>query len=676
MKNINELNYLSVKAISPEIKLGDILYNSKVIIDLIKQHSDICNLLVFPELCLTGATCGDRFLFDELINQIDSAINNIVEATAIYASTVIIGTPLKLSQQGVATPCLINCAILISDGKIIGIVPKQVNNRWFSYFPNFDNSRGVLHTPTFEGRMQYAPTVKYQNSEIPISENIIFNAKIQVEHNGIYSSLHTKHLCKVGICVGTPNINSAYNLQEADVLVSIDAKPFCVENRTISELKYLSKFTKQGIIYVNANANESTTDKIFDGLIVVAENGNLIKEMNCSWEEKNLAFETSIISVEIDIDIIQGARKRELLNSENFSNVTKNSNTVNISFELPFKFDLNFNENSIFERYFDSFPTDELSEGQILKEQALGLAKRLKSTGIKSVVIGISGGIDSTLALLVCEKCFEILKLDKKNIYAISMPGLGTSENTKELAKELADTLEVTFLEIPINDAVRQHFKDIHHDENDKNIVYENSQARMRTMILFDYANKVGGLVVGTGDMSEIALGWSTFNADHISNYNVNCGVPKTVAKDILKYYWDDKTYEIRKKIRNSPISPELLPPDEEGNVQSTEKIIGSYKLHDFFLYYHLGYFFSKEKLLFVAKTVFEKDYSEEEIEKTLDIFMKRFYANQFKRNCMPDGPNIFNFSLSPRGGLILPSDNIYLYPKNEINFSKRKIYE
>ena len=650
--NINKLNYLSVKLVSPEIKLADISYNAEKIIEQINHHSNDCNLLVFPELCLTGATCGDRFFFDELTNQIDFELNRIVTATKKHNATLILGTPFKIENH------LIDCAILISTGKIIGIIPKQQTNRWFSKYHNTSN------------------IIKYNNSEIPISENIIFTAKYE-----------NSDLCKIGICVGEPTVTNIYNLKDADILVSIDAKPYIQNNNDLNEIVFLSKFSKQAILYVNSNANESTTDKVYSGLIGIAECGKLLNDnLNEKMQNTSLSFETSMVTVEIDIDLIHGFRKRADLNEQKQHTVS-DFNMINVAFDLPVK-NLDkinrFYKNTLTSNYINPFQLPEQQNFsansnyieflnsnnilQILEVQAFGLSKRLKHTGLKSLVIGISGGIDSTLTLLVCERCFDILNYDKKNIYAISMPGLGTSSATKKLAQELAKSLQVTFLEIPITDAVKLHFENIGHNENDKNIVYENSQARQRAMILFNYANKIGGIAVGTGDMSEIALGWSTFNGDHISNYNVNAGVPKTVAKAILQKITtsilENKNNFISKinptvliEILENPISPELLPADETGEIQSTEKILGPYELNDFFMFYYLSYFFSKEKLLFVAQFTFQGTYSNILIEECLNIFISRFYSNQYKRSCSVDAPNIYNFSLSPKEGFILPSD-------------------
>ena len=378
-------------------------------------------------------------------------------------------------------------------------------------------------------------------------------------------------------------------------------------------------------------------------------------------------LETKYYRTEIDIDIIRGERKHNRISNQ--ESIKQNKQTEIIRFDFIAKDfntiqQLSEQSKSIYKDPFDAYNISNVPSKamEILDTQALGLAKRLKSINCQSLIIGISSGVDSTLALLVAVRCFEILGLDKKNIFAISLPGLATISATNEIAEKLCNSLCVNYSVISINDSVRQHFKDINHNVESLNIVYENAQARMRAMILFDIANAKNGIVVGTGDMSEIALGWNTFNGDHISNYNVNCGIPKTVVIAILSAmlngdWLPQLTKEQIKIILEKPISPELIPADKTGKIQATEDIIGPYELHDFFLYYYLKYFFSREKILYIAEITFEGKYSADMIEKTFDTFITRFKRNQYKRNCSVDGPAIFGISLSPRGGLMLPSD-------------------
>jgi NAD+ synthase (glutamine-hydrolysing) len=568
---------------------------------------------------------------------------------------VIFGTPFLINGN------LANCALFISCGKLLGIIPKQMQNRWFDA-----TNTTTINYNDLDGK----------NYEIQVSDNLIFTGNFNNSENEKSQNYNSLSNCKIGICVGFPSVNNLYKLAESEVAIFIDSKPYSFEKskNLQQEIISLSKISKQAIIYLDSNANESTTDFVYNSNMYISECGKLLNNNDL---DENSFFETKTISAEIDIDIIRGIKKK----SENLTEkVATFNNLININFDFPLKNTTeicSFFDDKKISNYSDPFFTNEIENTskalEIIDIQALGLAKRLKSTNLKSVVIGVSGGIDSTLALLVCERCFEILQYDKKNIFAISMPGLGTSSNTKNLAKELAEILEVTFTEVSINQAVKQHFKDINHDENKMDLVYENSQARQRTMILFDFANKIGGIVIGTGDMSEIALGWSTYNADHISNYNVNAGIPKTVAKSILQNFANysrnnDKNLSINSDIKSkkakilaeilkNPISPELLPAEKTGKIQATEEILGPYELHDFFLFYHLSYFLSKEKLLFIANFTFKNIYEVAIIEKTLNIFWKRFHLNQYKRSCSADGVNIFEISLSPRNGFIFPSD-------------------
>ncbi|MPM34741.1 Glutamine-dependent NAD(+) synthetase [bioreactor metagenome] len=553
---------------------------------------------------------------------------------------------------------LLDCALFISNGKLLGVVPKNIKTRWFN-------------TAT-------AKTFIYDNYEVAISDKLIFAS-----------------MCKIGICVGAMNNEKLSTLNNAELIINIDAQPYYHNyfEDTINELASLSKFSNQAIVYANTNPCESTTDYVYTSLLAVFECGKQV--LNKNYKHQNsFSFDTNCYSAEIDIDIVRAIRKKKSIENKMIDLAVSQNQIIN--FELPTKkintinrFTTNHlhskhndfsnrqntcnkessnehNENELKSFYIDPFLTHKIKYSSqaidIVTVQALGLAKRLRHINSNNVVIGISGGIDSTLALLVCDKCFDILGYPKNNINAVFMPCFGTSAESARIAKQLAEALTVNYIEIPITDAVTQHFKDISHNAEVRNLVYENSQARQRTMILFNYANKTNGIVVGTGNMSEIALGWSTYNADHISNYNVNCGIPKTVAKAILEFYIYSKANpkidgNLIARILERPISPELLPADENNEIQSTEQIIGQYELHDFFLFYHLSYFLSKEKLLYIAKYSFSNKYSVEEIENTLDIFLHRFHQSQYKRSCSTDGPSIFSVSLSPRTGFVLPSD-------------------
>ncbi|MCL2039001.1 MAG: NAD(+) synthase [Bacteroidetes bacterium] len=604
-KNLNELNYLSVMLISPDIKAADIEYNKKLIIDEIEKHANNTNLLVFPELCLTGSTIGDYFFNDDLPKKIDAAIYDILIESYNFHATIILGTCVCINQK------LINCALFISDGKLLGIVPKNSCSRWFN-LPDVDK-------------------IMINGYDVKVSNNLIFQS-----------------FCKIGICFGKENITF---LNDSEIVICFETLPYIFNKNDQEIIKAISNINNQAIFYIGANSNESTTDYFYFNELFACECGKNIEgdrtNYNCN-------------KFEVDIDIIRGERKH--------NKIFNGQNTIyNFKNEVV-KFDfLDKDFSKINRKYADPFNANDISNDPRLVElilpiQAFALAKRMKAINCKSVVIGVSAGIDSTLALLVAIKTFNILGLDKKNIYAISMPAPATSIETNEISKKLCNALGVSYSVIPITDSVKQHLKDIGHNNKDLDIVYENTQARMRTMILLNIANQKKGIVVGTGDMSEIALGWNTFNGDHISNYNVNAGIPKTVAKAMLSAIintsWLSNIANNQiKNILEKPISPELIPADKTGKIQATEEILGSYELHDFFLYYYIKYFLSEEKILYIANLTFAEKYTNDIIKSTFQTFLKRFKLSQYKRNCSVDGPSIFGISLSPRGGLVLPSD-------------------
>jgi NAD+ synthase (glutamine-hydrolysing) len=656
--NLNELNFVSVLLVSPSIKIGDVEYNTNLIINEIEKNVDNTNLIVFPELCLTGNTCGDYFLNDNLVKELDNAIYSILKASYNSHSTIILGTCVSINEK------LLNCALFISDGKLLGIVPKNSNSRWFGY-PDIDS-------------------IIVNGYDVKISSELIFQS-----------------FYKIGICFGSANINSLNLLSETEIVICLDSSPYSFTDKKDKTIRYISNVTNQAILYVGSNTNESSTDNVYYGELFACECGKTLANnyyLDVNNSEKNKLsdkdvfdfslsanperisrilnypnFDTKHYKTEIDIDIIRGKRKHTNIfnapkqNCNCKNKVIKKNEIVKFDF-ITKKFDairrLSKYDKSI---YLDPFNTykiihNPLQAFELLTIQALALAKRIKDINCKSLVIGVSSGVDSTLSLLVTVRCFEILGLNKKNIFAISLPGLATHSSSNEIAEQLCKALGVSYSIISISDCVHQHFKDIKHNKNNFNIVYENAQARMRTMVLLDIANAKKGILVGTGDMSESALGWCTFNGDHMSNYNVNGGVPKTVAQAILSSIINSDLFpqlavKQLKLILNKPISPELIPSEKTGKIQATEEILGPYELHDFFLYYYVKYFFSKEKILYIASLAFEDKYSVKFIENTFNIFMKRFKQNQYKRNCSVDAPAIYDISLSPRGGLVFPSD-------------------
>lgn len=621
---LNDFNYLTFRAISPELKVGDVAYNSSVIIEEIEKYSDDVNFLVFPELSLTGASCGDLFFSQDLLAKIPQALEDIARATAINITNVLIGSPLLIDNN------LYNVAIFISSGEIVGVVPKNIKTRHFCSVPDDFN----------------LCKIKLGNTTVPFANDLIFS----------FPDLEN---CKIGVCLGKPDLETFSKFSDLQVIINLHSDVYSVENDTEQTIKQLSLLNNQAIIYVSSNASETTTDGVFGDKLLVAEAGKVIASTS------TLHLETQRLKAEIDLDIINSLQRKLRKSSKINNNPEFICNLHNIN---------NFVETSLVREIPQSpyFPVPEKVKEvsmQILELQALGLAKRLKHLNLSKMILGISGGVDSTLALLVAIRTCELLDIPKTNIITITMPGFATTDRTKDNSIKLAENFGTTLLEIPINDIVTKHLEDIKHSISEKTIVYENAQARMRSLILFNYANKIGGIVVGTGDASEIALGWSTYNGDHISNYNVNAGVPKTVAKKIINAYAEASKSSIKNTlldILETPISPELIPADDKKGIsQETEKILGPYILHDFFLWYFAKFNLSSKKVKFLAENAFEGIYTSEEIDKCLSIFLKRFFANQYKRSCSTDGVSIFDFSLSPRisningdiKGLVLPSD-------------------
>ncbi|MBQ6269340.1 MAG: NAD(+) synthase [Bacteroidetes bacterium] len=616
--NLLKYNYLPIQIIAPEIKIANIEYNTEVIISEINKHSKETNLIIFPELVLTGSSCGDLFFSSDLINKIPNALTKIVHETKKNGVNVILGTPFLLNNK------LYNVAVFISNGKVLGIVPKNLKTRWFSDYTNIDD--------------EYTE-ILFDDYFVPFDDKLVFNCDNLSD-------------CKIMIHIGQPTIKSYYNLLGAQVIVNLNTLPYSIEQNSEDLIKQISKLNNQGIIYVNSNASESTTDNVYGNTILVCEAGNVVNK------ETTLQLETQTLKSELDLDIINSLQRKESCSDINYYSIDFNLKSINSE----------LSRSVIQSPYFNNCNTDDLIKkcNNILEIQALGLAKRISSINVKNLVIGISGGVDSTLALLAAIRTCDILGISRKNIFTIMMPGFATTSKTKNNSYKLAELLGTNIIKIPIVKAVTQHLKDIDHNINDTNVVYENAQARMRSMILFDYANKVGGIVVGTGDASEIALGWSTYNGDHISNYNVNAGIPKSIAQAIIRVFAENEIKNGEREIGNvllsilsTPISPELVGNSGKSITQETEKILGPYILHDFFIWYYCKYHLSQEKIVFLASIAFS-DIKKEDILKYLKLFFKRFYQNQYKRSCSTDGPAVFDFSLSPRTGLILPSDISY----------------
>lgn len=619
--------YYKAAAASFPISIGDVDANVKEIVKLINRASEQeIQLLVMPELCITGYTCGDMFLKKELYNKAEYALRTVKAATNGNRVLVCVGMPIEEHGK------LFNCAVYLQSGEIKGVVPK-------TYIPNygeFYEKRWFLSSTC-----RTSDRIKLCGSMVPFSEKLLLKGEDDI--------VIATEICE-DLWVDSPP-SGLLSRAGATIIVNPSASNDIIGKREYRRnlVKMQSGRCRAGYIYASSGIGESSTDLVFSGHCLIAENGKLIAE----------ADDTMVVGI---IDIERCVNDRRKYNSDVWVNVP------------------DIIENNIFVSAFpvvkpenaDPYPfvpkdKDKLSDRckEILSLQAKGLVQRLRAANIKKVVLGISGGLDSTLALLVCCEAFDKLGFDRKNIHAITMPGFGTSSQTKELAQNLIRLLDVSYKEIDITKACAQHLKDIGHPIDVYDTTYENAQARERTQILFDYANMINGLVIGTGDMSELALGWCTYNGDHMSNYSVNSGVPKTLVKYIVRNYALKEKDEIKGillKITDLPISPELLPTKNDGSIaQKTEETIGKYDLHDFFLYHYLRNGFGHDKILMLAEIAF-KHIPKDEIKDTLDIFYSRFKTQQFKRSCMPDGIKIGSVSLSPRGDLRLPSDLTKIY--------------
>jgi NAD+ synthase (glutamine-hydrolysing) len=626
--NYQNLGFYKVKAHSPILSIADPDFNSNKMIELIKSsQKEELAISVFPELSLTGYTCEDLFFSNELLLKVQKAIIKILEETKTVSSVIVFGAPYQ-NQDG----RLYNCAFVCLRGKILSVVPK-------SYLPNYNEF--------YEKRWFTAGDSVNQHVIDKVLKQSFFLSRKQVFK--IDSLILGVEICEDLWAPIPPSSELA--LAGANVILNLSAS-----NELIAKSEYRKELIKQqsarlncAYIYSSASVYESSKDLVFSGHLIICENGSILQE------NEKFSLEDSSICSEIDVEkLMMERRKNTTFGSSPTFDVTVHG------------LELNYKLSDISRPYTPTpfVPVDgnELTKRavEIVRIQSMGLARRMIATKAKSLVLGLSGGLDSTLALLVCMEAIEKLKLDRSVIHCLTMPGFGTSDQTKSSAKGLAQALGVSLDEVSIAKAVTQHFKDIGHDPSVINNVYENAQARERTKILFDVANQKEGLVVGTGCLSEAALGWATYNGDHMSSYNVNCSVPKTLVKYLVKHYADvNPGSEISKVllgILNTVISPELTPIVNK-EVQSTESLVGPYILHDFFLFHFLRNGFSLNKIYILAKRTFTGSYSKEEIKKWLQFFYKRFQSQQFKRTTMPAGPKIGSVSLSPRGDWRMPDE-------------------
>lgn len=629
--------FVKAAAVTPKIKVADTKYNAELILDMMKESArQGAKIVVFPELCLTGYTCQDLFLQERLLQGAKDALMKLVKESASLDAIFFVGLPFEILGK------LYNVAAVFSHGEVLGLVPK-------SYLPNYNEFYEARHFVS--GAELATEMVLPDGSCVPADRDLLFvceqmpKLRIGVE------------LCEDLWTPNPPSISHA--LAGASVLVNLSAS-----NELTGKDSYRRELVSgqsarllAGYIYASAGEGESTQDLVFSGHNIIAENGQILAESK--------RFGHGILYSEIDVERLCAQRRRMT------TFVTEDQTHTEILFSLKI-------EETKLTRFIDPapfVPTDRQNRekrcDEILMIQAMGLKKRLEHTGANAVV-GISGGLDSTLALLVTVRAFDLCGRDHKGITAVTMPGFGTTDRTYDNAVKLIQSLGAEFVEVDICQAVNVHFSDIGQDPSVHDVTYENSQARERTQILMDIANKKNALVIGTGDLSELALGWATYNGDHMSMYAVNASVPKTLVRHLVRYYADtcedkqlsDTLYDVL----DTPVSPELLPPEDGKISQKTEDLVGPYELHDFFLYYMLRQGFSPAKIYRLAKIAFAGTYEDAFILKWLKTFCRRFFAQQFKRSCLPDGPKVGSVAVSPRGDLRMPSDACATLWMEELN--------
>ena len=622
--------FINVAAAVPAIKVADVDYNVQQIESLMAQaEGKGVEILVTPELCITGYSCQDLFREQLLLDKSEEGILQLLDFTRKLDTILVVGAPVLVNSL------LYNCAVVIQRGQILGIVPK-------TYLPNYGE---FYEKRWFASAQDINPTdIYFAGSPVHVSsEPILFTTGDGVKF-GV-------EICEDVWAPIPPSNNLA--LAGADIILNLSASDELIGKHDYLRglLAQQSARTISGYVYASCGFGESTQDVVYGGNAMIFENGRILAE------GERFSFQPQIRMCQIDVEKLRTERRQ----NTTFINAQRGAHALNIPAKAVAPKDF------VLTRDIDAHPFIPKSGDmqtrceEILSIQVAGLAKRLYHINAKTAVIGISGGLDSTLALLVTVKAFDKLGLERKGIVGVTMPGFGTTDRTYNNAIKLMQTLGVTIREISIAKAVTQHFEDIGHDMKQHDITYENSQARERTQILMDVANQVNGIVVGTGDLSELALGWATYNGDHMSMYGVNAGVPKTLIRYLVSYVAGEMATETLLDIVDTPISPELIPADEQGRIkQKTEDLVGPYELHDFFIYYFLRYGFGPAKIYIMAQKAFADAYDDETIKKWLKTFCRRFFTQQFKRSCLPDGPKVGSVSLSPRGDWRMPSDASY----------------
>ncbi len=618
--------FVKVAAVTPALRVADVRFNAENISRAIGEAEKAgVQLLVFPELSLCGYTCGDLFGQKVLLDDCFAFLRTIAEETKDKKLLVFVGVPVRLG--GV----LYNCAAALNGGRVLAFIPK-------THLPNYAEFYEKRNFQPYAGENT---EIDFYGDRVPFGNKIVFAEEKEADFTV------SAELCE-DLWVPAPP-SAAHAHAGANIIVNLSASDETAGKAEYRRLLVRSQSAKtvSGYVYADAGEGESSTDMTFSGHNIISENGEILKE--------SVLFENGMIVSEIDAEKLSFERRR--INT--FYDGRDLGGYRTISFKASSRGEKLTRPVARLPFVPQGGALGERAE-LILSIQAAGLGKRLAHTGARAAVLGISGGLDSALALLVTVRAFKKLGRDLKDIIAVTMPCFGTTDKTYNNSLALMRALGVTFKTVNIADSVRAHFKDIGHDEGVKNAAYENAQARMRTMVLMDIANDAGGLVVGTGDLSELALGWATYNGDHMSMYGVNASVPKTLVKYLISYEAErlgGQLKETLNDILNTEISPELLPPEDGKIAQKTEELVGPYELHDFYLYYAIRWGFSPKKVLFLAETAFAGIYEKEVIKKWLVSFYKRFFSQQFKRSCLPDGVKVGSVSLSPRGDWRMPSD-------------------
>ncbi len=629
-----DFGFVRIATATPNIRVADCEQNGKVIIEQIKEaDKNGASLIVFPELSITGYTCGDLFLQRTLLKYAENTLAKIIQATADLEIVAIVGLPVPYHN------CLFNCGAVICKGELLALVPKM-------NIPNYTEFYEARHFTSGKDIDDYGSGIDFAGFESVTLGSAVFKSSTNPDFTfGV-------EICEDLWVANSPSTALALN-GGAGIIANLSTSDDVIGKEEYR--KNLVKIQSGKLICAYAMASsgfgESTTDLVFSGQNIICENATVLSESK--------RFTTGITYADIDLHRIASERRRTTTFS--YDSSLNNDTFDEIYFDID---DKDFQLNRTFPQTpFVPTNANDIKARceEILKIQSTGLATRLTHTGIKNVVIGISGGLDSTLALIVCVHTYDMLGLDRKNIHAVTMPCFGTTKRTKSNAEKICEAYGVSLDTVDITKAVNQHFKDIGHDSNIHNITYENCQARERTQVLMDMANKYNGLVIGTGDLSELALGWATYNGDHMSMYGVNCSIPKTLVRYLTAFEAENTTGDLSKALKDilaTPVSPELLPPTDDGKIsQKTEDVVGPYELHDFFLYYMVRFGYSPKKIYYLANISFKEKYTSDIIKKWLTVFVKRFFTQQFKRSCLPDGPKVGSVTLSPRGDWRMPSD-------------------